>query len=84
MSGENPHDKITAPLSTLIITSHVKDGVELAKNHGLPQVVVDMIAQHHGTGLIKYFYHKARETDDTIKEEDSVMTAPNLKLKRRQ
>mgnify|MGYP000282741897 FL=1 len=81
LSGENPHDKITAPLSTLIITSHVKDGVELAKNHGLPQVVVDMIAQHHGTGLIKYFYHKARETDDTIKEEDFRYDGPKPQTK---
>ncbi|SMB90984.1 hypothetical protein SAMN00017405_1396 [Desulfonispora thiosulfatigenes DSM 11270] len=72
MGNENPHDKITASLSTLIITSHVKDGVELAKEHGLPKVITDIIAQHHGTSLIKFFYHKAKETekDDLVKEED--------------
>jgi len=72
IAGENPHEKIAAPLSTLIITSHVKDGVILAKSYGLPQIIVDMIAQHHGTSLVKYFYHKALETekDDTLKEED--------------
>lgn len=72
MGHENPHDKITASLSTLIITSHVKDGVELAKEYGLPQVIIDIIAQHHGTGLIKFFYHQAKDTekDDLVKEED--------------
>lgn len=72
MTGENPHDKIAAPLSTLIITSHVKDGVEMAKSFNLPQVVIDMIGQHHGTSLVKYFYHKAKETEkeNTVKEED--------------
>lgn len=72
MGHENPHDKITASLSTLIITSHVKDGVELAKEYGLPQVIIDIIAQHHGTDLIKFFYHKAKEIekDDLVNEDE--------------
>ena len=72
-SKENPHDKITPNLSTLIITSHVKDGVELAKEYGVPVVIQDIIAQHHGTTLVKYFYYKAKkaaENEDDIKEED--------------
>ncbi|MDK2822681.1 MAG: cyclic-di-AMP phosphodiesterase PgpH [Clostridia bacterium] len=83
ISGENPHEKIAAPLSTLIITSHVKDGVELAKSYGLPQVIVDMVAQHHGTSLVKYFYHKAleNEKEDTIKEEDFRYDAPKPQSK---
>lgn len=69
---ENPHDKITPTLSTLIITSHVKDGVELAKEHKFPQVILDIIEQHHGTGLVSYFYHKAKEGDksENILESD--------------
>lgn len=70
---ENPHDKITPNLSTLIITSHVKDGVELAKEYGVPVVIQDIIAQHHGTTLVKYFYYKAKkaaENEEDIKEED--------------
>lgn len=83
MNVENPHEKITASLSTLIITSHVKDGVELAKEYGIPKVVIDMIAQHHGTSLIKFFYHKAKETEkeDTVKEEDFRYPGPKPQKK---
>jgi putative nucleotidyltransferase with HDIG domain len=72
MGGENPHDKITPALSTLILTSHVKDGVEMAREFKLPEPVVAIIEQHHGTGLITFFYHKALESDakDTVREED--------------
>ncbi len=59
--GENPHDKISPHLSTLIITSHVKDGVDLARKFRLPECVIDFIRQHHGTTLVRYFYHKAVE-----------------------
>ena len=81
--GDNPHEKISPPLSTLIITSHVKDGVELAKEHGVPQIIVDLIAQHHGKSLVKYFYHKALETEkeDTIKEEDFRYETPKPQSK---
>lgn len=63
---ENPHDKLTPSLSTLIITSHVKDGLELAREAGLPQVIQDIIAQHHGTSLVSYFYQKASEREDGL------------------
>ncbi|MFW6308549.1 MAG: HD family phosphohydrolase, partial [bacterium] len=59
--GENPHDDISANLSSLIIKSHVKDGVELAHKYNLPQKVIDIIEQHHGKNLISYFYQEARE-----------------------
>jgi len=57
--GENPHDRITPNLSTLIITSHTEDGDELAKKNKIPLAVRDIIKQHHGTTLVAYFYHKA-------------------------
>ncbi|MDD2619692.1 MAG: HDIG domain-containing protein [Syntrophomonadaceae bacterium] len=60
---ENPHEKIAPALSALIITSHVKDGVELAREARLPQVIIDFIEQHHGTSLTKYFYSRALEED---------------------
>lgn len=59
MGGENPHEKLTPTLSTMIIHSHVKDGVEMARQHKLPDVIIDFIAQHHGTSLVSYFYHQA-------------------------
>ncbi|NLB88142.1 MAG: HDIG domain-containing protein [Syntrophomonadaceae bacterium] len=60
----NPHEKIAPALSALIITSHVKEGVELAREANLPQVIIDFIEQHHGTSLAKYFYNRALEEDD--------------------
>ncbi|MBS3810688.1 MAG: HDIG domain-containing protein [Halanaerobiales bacterium] len=57
--GENPHDKISPNLSSLIIKSHVKDGLEMAEKHNLPRAVKDIIEQHQGTGLISFFYEEA-------------------------
>ncbi|WP_459834686.1 HD family phosphohydrolase [Clostridium carnis] len=73
MGKENPHNKITPNLSTLIIISHTKDGVELAKEHNIPKVIQDIIEQHHGTTLVKYFYYTLKNSSDKpeeIKEED--------------
>jgi len=72
MTCDNPHDKIAPSLSTLILTSHVKDGVEMAREHKLPQGIIDIIEQHHGSGLVSFFYHKALESDrpETVTEEE--------------
>lgn len=64
ISSDNPHDRLTPSLSTLIITSHVKDGVEMAKKYKIPAVVQDIIKQHHGDSVLTYFYHKAREGEN--------------------
>jgi putative nucleotidyltransferase with HDIG domain len=56
---ENAHDRLSSSLSGLIIISHVKDGVELARTHRLPPSVVDIIAEHHGETMVTYFYHQA-------------------------
>lgn len=60
---DNPHEKIAPALSALIITSHVKEGLELARESRLPRIISDFIAQHHGTSLAKYFYSRALEED---------------------
>ncbi|NLN41468.1 MAG: HDIG domain-containing protein [Clostridiales bacterium] len=60
----NPHDKLSPTLSTNIIISHAKDGVELAKRYKVPRVVQDFISQHHGTTAVAYFYHKAKENNN--------------------
>ncbi len=57
--GENPHDKLQPTLSTLIITSHVKDGVEILKANHFPREVIDIVEQHHGSGILSFFYNKA-------------------------
>jgi putative nucleotidyltransferase with HDIG domain len=57
--GENRHERLAPSMSSLILISHVKDGVELAKQYRLGQSIQDIIQQHHGTSLISYFYQKA-------------------------
>lgn len=71
ITKDNPHDKITPNLSTLIITSHVKDGVDLAIKNKLPSSVINIIREHHGNTLVAFFYHKAlnSEVADTITED---------------
>ncbi|MDF2891996.1 MAG: phosphohydrolase [Clostridia bacterium] len=71
ITKDNPHDKITPNLSTLIITSHVKDGIDLATKNKLPSSIINIIREHHGNTLVAYFYHKAlnSEAADTITEE---------------
>ena len=60
MSGVNKHEKITPHMSSMILTSHVKEGVELAIEYKLPEEVTDIIQQHHGNSLITYFFEKAK------------------------
>jgi putative nucleotidyltransferase with HDIG domain len=57
---ENRHDKLSPSMSALILISHVKEGVELAKEHRLGLPIINIIRQSHGTGLINYFYQKAK------------------------
>lgn len=80
-SGNNPHDNITPQLSTLIITSHVKDGIEMAKEAKLPPIIIQMIAQHHGDSLVSYFYAKAKEADPETKERDFRYEQPKPQTK---
>ncbi len=60
-SDENPHDELTPTMSALIITAHVKDGVDLALKNNLNQEIVSVIREHHGTSLVQFFYHRALE-----------------------
>lgn len=56
--GDNAHDKLNPSLSALVVTAHVKDGLEIAEREKLPPVVKAFITEHHGTSLIRYFYHQ--------------------------
>ena len=58
------HKDLAPAMSTLIIIGHVKDGVELAVQHNLPQQLIDFIEQHHGTTLVQYFFHEAAKQAD--------------------
>ncbi len=70
---ENPHNKISDKLSAKIIISHVKDGLEMAREHNLPKDIESFIGTHHGDTLVKYFYINTRnnaENPDDVKEDD--------------
>ena len=58
---ENAHDRLNPSLSALVIRSHTKDGLELAKEYRLPPLICELLSQHHGTSLVRYFYHQAAE-----------------------
>ncbi|MDH4164049.1 MAG: HDIG domain-containing protein [Nitrospirota bacterium] len=82
-TDENKHDKLTPSMSSLIITAHVKEGVEMARRHQLPSVIVDIIGQHHGNSLIAYFYQKARELQPltVVSEQDFRYPGPRPRTK---
>ncbi|MFC4183646.1 HDIG domain-containing metalloprotein [Saccharococcus thermophilus] len=68
--GGNPHDHLSPQLSKNIILAHVADGVAMLKKHRMPREIIDIAEQHHGTTLLKYFYHKAlQQTGDASPEE---------------
>ena len=69
-TGENPHDKISPHLSVIILQAHVKEGVELGKKYKLPQQILDFIPMHHGTSLMNFFYHKAKEANPDVAADD--------------
>ena len=60
----NRHANLAPAMSTLIIIGHVKDGVDLGRQHHLPEQIIDLIEQHHGTTLVEYFYHEANRRND--------------------
>lgn len=62
--GINPHERLDPETSAQIITSHIKDGLQLAKKYGLPREISGFIPQHHGAALASYFYSKARQQSD--------------------
>jgi putative nucleotidyltransferase with HDIG domain len=63
--GANRHESLLPAMSTLVIIAHVKDGADLARQHRLPQPIIDFIQQHHGTTLVEYFYKRASEQSET-------------------
>jgi len=82
MDQENYHARIKPSLSMLVIVSHVKDSVELAKEYGLPQQIIDIIIQHHGTTIVSYFYHKAKEEKgDEVNPDDFRYPGPKPQTK---
>jgi putative nucleotidyltransferase with HDIG domain len=82
-AAENKHDRLMPSMSSLIIASHVKEGVDMAREHNLPSAVIEIIQQHHGTSLISFFYQKAKELQPfvAIAEEDYRYPGPRPRTK---
>ncbi len=84
MGEENKHNKLTAKMSSIILTNHVKDGVKLAEEHNLPKPLIDFITEHHGTKLMTFFYNKAlaaAEEGEEVFESDYRYSGPNPRSK---
>ncbi|MDP5273096.1 HD family phosphohydrolase [Chengkuizengella axinellae] len=88
INSENPHDTIDPDLSKSIIIAHARDGVEMLKEHKMPKPICDIAEQHHGTTLLKYFYHKAKkqqelsgEFEEEIQESDFRYPGPKAQFK---
>ncbi len=83
--GENKHDHLIPTMSSLILISHVKDGVEMARENRLGERIGHIIQQHHGTSLISYFYQKAKEKEnpemESINENDFRYPGPKPQTK---
>lgn len=75
-NGPNRHDKLAPTMSALILGSHVKKGTELAAQHHVGDEIEDIIRQHHGTGLIRFFYNKAKELGENPRIEDYCYPGP--------
>ncbi|OAT74475.1 HD family phosphohydrolase [Parageobacillus thermoglucosidasius] len=79
--GGNPHDHLSPQLSKNIILAHVSDGVAILKKHHMPKEIIDIAEQHHGTTLLKYFYHKALEQMGYVSEEEFRYPGPKPQTK---
>jgi len=71
ITGVNPHDELSYRESSRIIINHVIDGVEMARNHKLPEILIDFIRTHHGTRCTEYFYamHKKENPDEAVSKD---------------
>ncbi|MCP3741350.1 HD family phosphohydrolase [Rossellomorea sp. BNER] len=81
MNMGNPHDRLSPETSRNIIISHATDGAEMLRKHKLPKEFIEIAEQHHGTTLLKFFYHKAKEQGKDVNEEDYRYPGPKPQTK---
>lgn len=81
MNIENPHDRLPPHTSKNIIIAHATDGAETLRKHRVPKEIVDIAEQHHGTTLLKYFYHKAKQNGLEANEEEFRYPGPKAQTK---
>ena len=80
---ENPHNKLNPRLSKMVIISHTKDGVDIAKKNGLPQEIINFIQQHHGEALAGHFYNQAVQLEgkENVQQEQFRYSGPKPNMK---
>jgi cyclic-di-AMP phosphodiesterase PgpH len=81
MHLENPHDRLPPERSANIIIAHVTDGADILRKNNMPKEITQIAEQHHGTTLLKFFYHKALQNDDETKEDDFRYPGPKAQSK---
>jgi len=80
-ASKGRHERLTPTMSCLILGSHVKDGMDLAREEKLPNAIRNFIREHHGNTLMAFFYHKALEMDPSIQEQDYRYPGPSPRSK---
>ncbi|MCX7990780.1 MAG: HDIG domain-containing protein [Proteobacteria bacterium] len=80
-SGYNKHEELSPSMSYLIVTSHVKEGIEIARQYNLGDQIIDAISQHHGTRVVTFFYAKALKADPNVSEENFRYPGPKPKTR---
>jgi putative nucleotidyltransferase with HDIG domain len=84
LEGTSPHEQLDPWSSAQIIISHIKDGLEMARRYKLPRRIRDFIAEHQGTGMVRYFYHEAQKQageDQVVDEKDFRYPGPRPQSK---
>jgi len=82
--GRSRHDALSPTMSTLIITSHVRDGIALGRQYRLPRAILDVIAQHHGTSIVEFFYRAAKDRAQDGGIDDQLFRYPGPKPRTRE
>lgn len=77
--AQNRHESLEPTISSLIIIAHVKDGADLARQHHLPEPIIDFIEQHHGTTLVEYFFERAKGKQQETQAENSKVDENNFR-----
>ena len=80
-SMRSRHERLTPTMSTLVVRSHITEGLELSRRERLPRAVQDAIPEHHGTMVMAFFYHKALELDPSARREDFCYPGPKPRSK---
>ena len=81
MNHDNPHDRLPPDKSAQIIISHVIDGSAILKKYHMPKEIIDIAEQHHGTTLLKFFYHKALQDNPEVREDEFRYPGPRAQTK---